>query len=268
MSTQKLATSPWGFRETPLAEQCKWLQDQGLSYICGQSTDEFAGTFKPDITDAEIAEANALVQAHGLRFASFNAGGDFMVSDDVAGQIATCCKDIDLAAKFKPELIIVFVGWQDREDDAVYEQVSSSLKQVARHAAKYNLTVAVETHGGLMSTGAQCNRLIAGADEPNLGINYDPANFALYSGTDPLAELKATDVPVVFTHFKSMRHENGTKKFCRLADGELDYVPILQTLKDRGYDGIYAIEYEEPSDVFEGSTDDLNELKRLLAAVT
>ncbi len=264
MSKVLFASSPWGFRETPLQEQCQWLQKHGFRYVCGQFA-PFPGMLKHEMSDGEIAQTLKLVESYGLSYASFNTDGDFMVESDVDQQVALCCKSIDRAAMFHPKVLIVFAGWQNRSDEAVYHQVSSALKQVARHAAKYNLPVALENHGGLTRTAEQINRILDEIDEPNMGNNYDPANFLMYD-EDPLKALQNLKHPVVFTHFKSLKRVNGKKMYCRLKEGEIDYVPILEVLK-KTYNGFYAIEYEEPADVLAGSEDDFNLLKSLMKKV-
>jgi len=220
--------------------------------------------FDSQMSDTQIADALKLVQSFGLSYASFNADGDFMVADRIQDQIDLCCRMIDRAAKFHPKVIIVFAGWQPIAGDGIYNQVSAALKQVARHAAKYNLPVALENHGGLTARAEQINRILAGVGEDNIGVNYDPANFYMY-GEDPLKELNALKYPLFFTHFKSVKIVGGKKVYCRLKEGLINYIPILQAVGQR-YKGFYALEYEETSDVLVGSQDDLASLTGLLAA--
>lgn len=261
MKSVTFTSSPWGFRLTPLEEQCRFLKSHSLGYLCGQFA-EFPGTMAKDISPAELDKTLSIVNSFGLSFASVNANGDFMVRENVDAEIALACADIDRAARLKPKVIILFAGWVDRDDAAVYDQVSAALKQVTQHAAKYGLTVGLENHGGLTRTAQQCNRLLAAVNEPNIGLNYDPANFLMY-GEEPLASVKKIDHPVVFTHLKSLKRVGGRKQYCRLSEGEIDYLPILRWLRDH-YDGFYGLEYEDPSDVFEGTLDDLDFLKELL----
>ncbi len=265
MRDYRFASSPWGFRFTPLVDHCQWLQDHGVKHICNFFSAELKGATDPAISDDGITKLARQIKSFGLEHASFNADGDFMVLKGTDDQIAMCCKLIDKAAKFKPQVIIVFAGWQPREDDAVYGQVSSALKQVARHAAKYNLTVALENHGGLTRTAEQINRILAHVKEPNIGVNYDPANFLMY-GEDPYDALQELKHPIVYTHFKSVKKVKRKKVYCRLSEGMIDYLPILKFL-DKKYSGFYAIEYEEPADVFTGSEEDLATLKDWLVKI-
>lgn len=268
MESLRFASSPWGFRFTPIEVHCQWLRDHGMRYICGQffqeSFKDASGLFPPDITQPQIDQALALVGRYGLKYATFNVTGDFMVRQGLDAEIALCCHQIDLAAKFKPEFIVVFAGWVDRNDAPVYTQVAQALKTVSRHARQYGIKIALENHGGLTTTAAQIDRILGAVDEPNLGVNYDPANFEMY-GVDPLQALQQLHSKVVFTHFKSVkRRADGKKVYCRLREGYIDYRPIIAELRKRGYESFWTIEYEEPKDVFEGSADDLKDLRDLL----
>lgn len=263
MADIRWTTSPWGFRQTPLDVQCRWLKKMGIGYICGQCFAEATGLFDPEISDTEIARARELVEGYGLRYASFNGDGDFMVEKHVDKEIAACCRRIDVAAQFRPEVIIVFAGWQARDDGAVYDQVSAALRQVAEHAATYKLTVALENHGGLTRTPEQINRLLDKVRLDNIGVNYDPANFRMY-GQDPLEALDALRHRIVFTHLKSLRTVGGKRSYCRVSEGEIDYLPILKRLQ-QSYTGFYGLEYEDTSDVIAGSEDDFKTLNELLA---
>lgn len=276
ISKINLTSSPWGFRETDFELQCKWLKAQNINHVCGQFFDA-SGLFSLKSNKDSILGKLEIARKYNLKFASINANGDFMMNN-LEAETDKCCHDIDLASHLSPEVIVVFAGWQNRRDSEVYNQVSRGLKKVAQHAARYGLTIALENHGGLTATSEQVNRILDGVNEPNIGLNYDPANFLLY-GDDfsnqpeepknadfPLQALKDINHPIVFTHFKSVKYVDGKKAFCRLNEGVIDYLPILKYLNGT-YDGFYAAEYEETGDVFNGTKDDLNELKRLMAKI-
>ena len=83
---------------------------------------------------------------------------------------------------------------------------------------------------------------------------------------DPYQALQELKHPVVFTHFKSAKRIKNKKVYCRISEGMIDYVPILKWLNKK-YNGFYALEYEETSDVFTGSRDDYETLKTCLNLV-
>lgn len=266
MANNRLTSSPWGFRLTPLDEQCRMLKQLGIEYICGQVFEDLPGTYHDDVTEADMDKGYEIVSSHGLKYASFNAGGDFMVYEGLDKEVALACRHIDLATRVKPEVIIIFAGWVDRDDDAVYGQVAEGLKAVCKHAAGYNLPVALENHGGLTTHAEQVNRIIKGVDEPNIGLNYDPANFEMH-GEDAYKSLCEIDVPIIFTHFKSLKVVDGQKEYCRLSEGTIDYLPIMKKLDDMAYGGFHGLEYEETDDAFEGTQDDKKFLMDVLGRI-
>ncbi len=250
---------------TPLKTQVKTLKELGFTHFCGQFSTQGPGLFKNDLTDRQVEETQALLAESGLGVASWNIGGEYMApAEKLADELRLSEHDLDLAAKFRPETAIVFAGWENRTDDAVYDQVGRALDHVAQHAARHGITIALENHGGLTATVEQIHRLFAPIKARNIGLNYDPANFEMY-GVDPLAALQSLEVPVVFTHFKSVRRDaDGKKQYCRIRDGYIDYRPIVAELRKRKYDGFWTTEYEDPSDVVEGTRDDLASLLALL----
>lgn len=262
----RLASSPWGFRTTPFDRQCRWLSGHGLGLVCSQCFAGAPGLIDPAIDAAGFARIAATARAHGLAWASFNAGGDFMVETGVAAQVDQACADIVRAAALRPEAIIVFAGWQPRSGAVVEAQIATALRDVAACAAGFGLRMVLENHGGATATADQVNRLLDAAAAPNLAVNFDAAN-ALFHGADPLDFLRGLRHPVAFTHCKSVRRQGGANAYCRIRDGVIDYRPILALLAERGFAGIHAVEYEETADAEAGSADDLADLRALLAEV-
>lgn len=186
MTPIRWTSSPWGFRKSPFERYCKWMSDHGIGHVCGQFSNEVADElFQPGNAKENAPKILKITERYNVEFASFNADGDFTVHDHVEKQIALCCEQIDQAAALNPEVIILFAGWENRDDPQVYDQIGASLRTVAQHAASYGLTVAMENHGGVTRTVEQCNRILAKINEPNVGLNYDPANFLMY-GQNPL----------------------------------------------------------------------------------
>jgi sugar phosphate isomerase/epimerase len=156
--------------------------------------------------------------------------------------------------------LIVCQNWEETEES--FKKVVATLKDIGKLAQEYNLTVAVENHGGLMRPAAGCRKLLEEVGMENVKLNYDPANF-LYFGEDPLDALDEVLPLTVFTHFKSVKYENGKPKYCRIKEGVIDYKEIFKRLLSV-YDGYLGLEYEEPSDVEQGTIDDFHTIKKIL----
>ena len=179
----------------------------------------------------------------------------------LGGRGGKTLQHVALAAALGARIFRVFGGWLAEKEatDKTYGQISGALTEVGRVAAAHGITVAMENHGGVTRTGAQCARILAGVKVANVRLNDDPANFAFHH-EDPYQALTAVKDRVVFTHFKNCREESGVMKYCRLKDGSIHYGPIFRELRTT-YHGAWCLEYEEAHDVEAGTRDDLSFLK-------
>jgi sugar phosphate isomerase/epimerase len=174
------------------------------------------------------------------------------------------------------KVLRVFAGWVSASayTDATFERISDALMQVGEYAADRAVSVAMENHGGITATGAQCYRLLIApacglANRYNtlpLGLNYDPANFR-HAGEDPLSALLVTADLVNYSHWKDVRYEGDTPEYCAVGEGVIDWAPIVEELLASGDDGYWAIEYEEPEDVVRGTRDSAEYLREVVAGL-
>ena len=115
-------------------------------------------------------------------------------------------------------------------------RATMALKRIMPTAARYDLPVAIENHWGISTRPENILRVIDAVDSPWLGTCPDFGNFPRdvdrYEGLDILAP-KALHVQAKSAHFDR--------------DGEetrIDYRRALRIMRDHGYDGTFAIEYE------------------------
>ncbi|MDB9483790.1 sugar phosphate isomerase/epimerase, partial [Dolichospermum circinale CS-537/05] len=131
------------------------------------------------------------------------------------------------------------------------------------YAEARGIKIAIENHGGPTATGQRVAKMMEGIKSPAVGVNYDPANF-LNQGTDPLMALRYILPWVNYTHWKDVKWVNGSPQFCAFGTGEIVWQPIIQELLNAGYQGYWVVEYEEPSDVENGTKESCNNLCELL----
>ncbi len=60
-------------------------------------------------------------------------------------------------------------------------------------------------------------------------------------------------------------HGRPAPEHCAVGEGVIDWAPIVEELLLGGYDGYWAIEYEEPDDVIRGTRDSAEYLRRVIA---
>jgi sugar phosphate isomerase/epimerase len=244
---RKFTSSPWGFRYWDFERYCRFMRKIGITDICTMfgNPEELPIVFS---AEKDVIEKHKKIAGdNGIFFLEISVTNNYRV-------------EIPLTSSLGVNYIRVCENWE--ETDASFKKVAETLKDIGRLSRDYNLTVVVENHGGLMRTASGCRKLLEEVGMENVKLNYDPANF-LYFGEDPLEALDEVLPLTAFTHFKSVRYENGKPKYCRVKEGVIDYKKIFEKLLP-DYDGYLGLEYEEPKDVEEGTIDDLNIIKEIL----
>lgn len=95
-------------------------------------------------------------------------------------------------------------------------------------------------------------RLIRAVDRPNLGVNFDPANFILYGTDEPLEALDKLAPWIRGVHCKDalpspLANELGTD--VPIGSGRVDFEALPRKLRVIGYTGPLIIERERGPDV-------------------
>lgn len=267
---ERITSSPWGFRYYDWDRYCAFMHSIGITNLCGMfvNPDALSLSFSDDMNEQKLNEILSISQRNGVQIIEVAGVGDYTKAN-IAEQIDVSRRQIDVAAKLGAKYFRLVAAWMVPEDtiDGAYAQVAKALTEVANHAGQYGITIAVENHGGITATGERVEQIFQRVEAPNVGVNYDPANFLFY-GEDPLAALERIMPYVVFTHIKDCKTGNGKPRYCRIGEGDVDYVRILSYLAEHGYDGFYGLEYENENDVEQGTQDDLKTLGSLLARVS
>ncbi len=119
-------------------------------------------------------------------------------------------------------------------DDCLSE-IANRLGWAADKAQDADVTLAMETEGGLYAdTGENARRIAEAVNSRYLKINYDPGN-SYNVGDRPWPDgFKEVKDYLGFMHVKSMRTENGKK---------IDYYNIFKEMKEMGFDGFLSNEH-------------------------
>lgn len=123
-------------------------------------------------------------------------------------------------------------------------RAARALKEIMPDAARCHLPVAIENHWGISTQPENIVRVIEAVDSPWLGTCPDFGNFP--RGVDPYAGLKILASKALHVQAKSAHFR---------PDGEetsIDYQRALRIVRDSGYDGSIAVEYEGGGHDLEG----------------
>lgn len=155
--------------------------------------------------------------------------------------------DVALAEALDAPLLRVWA--EPDEDQPGVEPVVDGIRRIAQLARPRGITIVVERHNGsLADTPERIEKLLAAVDEPNVALNYQALDFLPPDDYRSQAEDAHRLMPHArYVHLKNYRTpESGsgnTLPWAPLADGTIDYEPVLKEIAGSGFDGPASIEF-------------------------
>jgi sugar phosphate isomerase/epimerase len=144
---------------------------------------------------------------------------------------------IDLAAELHAPTIRIFAGDLQKgtsEEDARRWCVDA-IQRACEYAGVRGVILALENHGGIVTTPAQLLAIVRAVKSDWFGVNLDTGNF---HGPDPYADLAELAPFAVVVQVKTeVWSVNGPRR-------EADLPRIVKILRDSSYRGFVALEYE------------------------
>ncbi len=226
----------------------------------GLGATELTGYYFPkDITSEYLLSLRAQTHRLGISISGTAIGNDFCLPEGDARQkqLAECREWIDYAAIMGAPAIRIFAGKVPKGDteDAAIERCAAGINECLKYAATKGVFLALENHGGITATPEQMMKIISLVDSsPWFGLNFDSGNFQT---EDPYADLAKIAPYAVNAQIKAAIAPGGKKQ-------PADFERIVKILKDAGYRGFVALEYEEAESPFEAIPMLLAQLRPLL----
>ena len=165
---------------------------------------------------------------------------------------------VDLAAELHAPTIRIFAGDLQKgttEADA-RKWCVDAIHRACEHAATRGVFLALENHGGIVTTADQLLAVVREVKSEWFGVNLDTGNFR---GADPYADLARLAPYAVVVQVKS---EIGTGKGPRQ---EADLGRLIKILRDVNYRGFVTLEYEAQPDPRQAVPKYLQQLRKLIA---
>lgn len=225
----------------------------------GLGATELTGYYFPrEISNAYLLNIRALTHRLGLSISGTAIGNDFCVAEGEARdkQLAECREWIDYAAIMGAPAIRIFAGKVPNGDteEAAIERCAAGINESLKYAATKGVYLALENHGGITATPEQMLNIILKIDSsPWFGVNFDSGNFQT---EDPYADLAKIAPYAVNAQIKASIAPGGKKQPAHLPR-------IVDILKNAGYRGFVALEYEEQESPFEAIPKILDQLRPL-----
>lgn len=239
--------------EMTLEKFIDFCADQGLGAT------ELTGYYFPKvITTDYLLGIRAHTHRLGLSISGTAIGNDFCLPEGEARQkqLTECREWIDYAAIMGAPAIRIFAGKvpQGDTEDAAIDRCALGINESLEYAATKGVFLALENHGGITATPEQMMKIIDRVDSsPWFGVNFDSGNFQT---DDPYADLAMIAPYAVNAQIKASISPGGRKQ-------PADLPRIVDILKDAGYRGFVALEYEEQESPFEAIPKLLDTLRPL-----
>ncbi|MEX2187542.1 MAG: sugar phosphate isomerase/epimerase family protein [Pirellulales bacterium] len=115
----------------------------------------------------------------------------------------------------------------------------AGMEECCEYAGQHGVTLALENHGGLTSTVDGMLALIRDVKSPWFGVNVDTGNFRT---ADPYGDLAKIAPYAVNVQVKVVIHPQGGQREAS------DFGRLAKILREAGYRGYVALEFEEKGD--------------------
>lgn len=165
---------------------------------------------------------------------------------------------IDLAVHLGAPTIRIFAGELQKgtsEADARKWCIDAT-QQCCDYAGTKGIILALENHGGIVSTIDQILTIVKAVKSDWFGVNWDSGNFR---SADPYGDLAKLAPYAVVAQVKTQISPNGVSQ-------QADLGRVVGILRDAGYRGYVALEHEAKEDPFVAVPKYLSELRRLISA--
>ena len=215
------------------------LDEFGLACVSGW----YSGFLGSDTLEAEVERCKP--HMYKLQFNQVNVVVYGECADTIQGQI-------DTPVSRRPQFA----------NEAAWRAYADRLNAFGEHLLKtYGIRLAYHHHmGAYVESPADVDKLMALTDQAKVFLLFDTGHAYFGGAQDPVALLRKHVKRVVHVHCKDVRAKviaqarneswsflngviNGT--FTVPGDGALDYVAILSTLKNAGYEGWLVVEAEQ-----------------------
>jgi sugar phosphate isomerase/epimerase len=249
----RLALAAYSFRDffkaskgdTPARMDMFRFIDYCAEHACDGA--ELTSYYFPDnVSDDELSRVRGHAHVRGITVSGSAVGNDFChpAGEKRAAEIAGVKEWIRKSAIFGAPHIRVFAGntHGTSEEEAVRLTIAA-LEECGEAAGKAGIFLGIENHGGIVRRAQALVDIVKAVKSPWVGINLDTGNF--YSD-DPYRDLALCAPWAVNVQFKG-KVRLGEKAPMEKAD----YPRTFKVLRDSGYQGFVALEYEFADDPFE-----------------
>jgi len=157
-------------------------------------------------------------------------------------------RSINIAAVLHADAVSFWSGTPiaDESADALMTRLAEGCKRLAEEASSKGVRLAFEPEPGMfIDTMPRYRELAARVDHPAFGLTLDVGHLHCQGETPIAHHLVASRDRLWNVHIEDMRR--GVHDHLMFGEGEMDFPPILQALRDIGYAGGVHVELSRHS---------------------
>ncbi|MEP3208267.1 MAG: sugar phosphate isomerase/epimerase family protein [Maribacter sp.] len=232
------------------AEKAKNWGFTGLEYVSQLYNPELSdANYSDEAMAAFVEKSNTEAKKHGMEnvLIMIDGQGNLAVNDEAERNetVEKHKKWVDAAAAMGCHAIRVNLNGSMVPEEWQASAIDG-LTKLSTYAKTKNINVLVENHGGLSSNGALHAAVMKAVDLDNCGTLPDFGNFCITRNEDWTCNLeydKYKGVAELMPYAKAVSAKSNDFDDEGNAIG-IDYVKMMQMVKDAGYTGFIGVEYE------------------------
>lgn len=252
----RLAVCSWSLQPESPTQLVQQLQEIGLNRV---QLDMDPLRERPEIwgSTAEIFAQSGITAVSGM---FRTVGEDYTTLDSIRitggivpdatweQNLANAKATAQNAAKLGLKFVMFHAGFLPHDPaDPSFAKLVGRVREVGRIFAAQGITLGCET-GQEKAPGLRA--FLEHLGEPNVAVNFDPANMLLYNNGDPIAALRTVGRWVKSVHLKDARVTKVPGTWgdeVVLGTGEVDWSAFFATLAEIGFPGWLCFEREAGS---------------------
>jgi sugar phosphate isomerase/epimerase len=174
----------------------------------------------------------------------------------IDAEIEQTTRWLDVGKAVQAPVMRVFGGsCKQRDDpaelDTARRRVLEALKRLTPEAERRGMVLALENHGGMPCTGEEQVAMIQAVNSPALRATIDVGNY-MSGGQEGHVGARLAAAYAAYVHFKDFKKIDDPAKpwgwgvkATVVGEGDVDCGACLKALKEAGYNGFVALEFED-----------------------
>jgi sugar phosphate isomerase/epimerase len=220
---------------------------------------ELTAYYFPRTTPDYLAGLKGHCTRLGLDVSGTAVGNNFCVRDPakLKEQLAMVKAWAEHTARLGGKTVRIFAGSVEKGDteEKARSRCIEAIQEACDHAGRQGVYLALENHGGITATPEQMLAIVQGVKHDWFGVNFDTGNFHT---ADPYADLARIAPYAVTVQIKTEISPKGKPM------EQADLKRLTDILREAGYRGYVALEYEAKEDPKTGVPRAIAELKKLM----